>query len=321
MPLLAKHRDGSLLFANETALLTLRLSAAELAEAQVTCIQGAEGTSPGEPGSFLLSLNQTLQRRLRAHSSKIELSPGLIREVLLLEPLDPPEGVQLKDLIRLLEQKSDAVQKAANTLLWNHANRKADRWNQSARRLKTRVRELRNGVARLLGISQAEQTRERLDWMPPRLLLADLVLRVRRHLSSKLPIRLHLDHDLAAGERLAQADPVAVAQVVLTGLDLLSENATGGQVWLRATEAGFRLRIVIDGCLLSGADEPPDLSSRQATTRELTPILRAHQATFEVHRDGHGRRKVILTLPTHPDRDAPPDSPGSVLPFPETSGL
>jgi len=321
VPLLARNRNGSVLFANEAALGVLRLSAEELYCAQVTRVQGAGAGGRDEPESFLLSVDQTLQRRVRARSGEIELERGGRQEVLVLEELDRAEGPELQTMIQLLERKSDAVQQAANTLLWNHVHQKPDRWNQSARRLKTRVRELKTDVRRLAGISLEEQTFERMAWIAPRLLFADVVRRVRRHLSPGVPFRLHLDHDLLATGRLARVDPVDVAQLVLTGLDLLSAGASGGGLFLRATEAGCRLRMVVDASGLAGAEEPPDLRSRQAVTRELTPILRNHQATFEVHRDGHGHHRVVLTLPTHPPGDASPDSPGTSLPIRKSRGL
>ncbi|MFH0946960.1 MAG: hypothetical protein V2A76_17340 [Planctomycetota bacterium] len=208
------------------------------------------------------------------------------------------------ELLDLLNRQSEAVQQAANTLLRDHANQKTERWNRSARRLKSKVRELREDIGRLQGEGGTPVPESRRVWISPRTLLSHLLRRTRRHLGPGNPFRLRLDHDLRRTDRILQVDPVAVTQVLLTGLDLLSRSASGGTAWIRATETGCRLRFVLDGSDLAGAEDPPDLRQRQSTIQELSPILRESQATFEVHRDSQGHRKVLLTLPTHPDRDS-----------------
>ena len=318
VPILIRERSGSISLANAEALLALKLSRSELNRTQITRI--GESADSGS-GLFLLSLDQTLQRRIQAKTARLELLPGSSQEVLVIEPPQRSGSLDARDLLELLDRQSEAVQQAANSLLWDHKNQKRESWNRSARLLKTRVRELRDEIGRLQGEGGQTAPESRLVWVSPRALLSNLLRRTRRHLGPEGPFRLRLDHDLGQTDRILHADPVAVTKVLLTGLDLLSKSASGGTAWIRATETGCRLRLVLDGSELAGAEDPPDLRRRRSTVQELTPILRESEATFEVHRDSQGQRKVLLTLPTHPDRDSNPDCTGTGLPFRQNARL
>ncbi len=276
LPLLVRSPGGRLALANGPARALLRLTPEEAEEAVLTLIQ--QDATSGR-AVYLLVVARTPQRTLEAVRGALEILPGEVLEVLLVEP---PAGASLpagERLLAALDRQNDAVRRATNALLWRRAARPAE-------------------------APQPGRIPERRAWLEPRGLAARLLRRVRRFLSRGHACSLAADIRLERGNRMVRADEVAIAQVVLSGIELLAGGTQGGPITLRAAEVGCRVRIVLDASELQGDASALDLRHKERLVQELAPILKAHEATFEVHRDGKGSRRVIFTMPTAPRRDA-----------------
>ncbi|MBI4880365.1 MAG: hypothetical protein HY812_12010 [Planctomycetes bacterium] len=287
LPLLVRSPAGQVAFANGPARELLRLTPEEAEHAALTLIQQ---DAAQERPLYLLVVAQTPQRTIEALRAEVEVAPGELLEVLLVEPCAGAPLPTGERLLGALDRRSDAVRRATNALLWQRAVRRC----------------APNAAAgpRLAGGEQPGRKPERSAWLEPRGLAARLLRRVRRFLRRGRQWQLVADVRLERGDRAVRADEVAVAQVILSGLDLLAAGACGGALALRATEVGCRLRIVLDASGLEGNRDAPDLRGQSSLVRSLAPILKAHEATLEIHRDGRGSRRVIFTMPTVRRRDA-----------------
>lgn len=298
VPLLVRARGGRVAYINPVACSVLRLTEQEAAgDVRVTRIQR---NPDHEPSLYLLAFGGAIQRRIQARSAAVDDPGGERLDLLVVEPPHERDGGQAERILKIVARRTESLGQAVDQM-----RHEGSRDGRSILRVQTRLRELRDTISRLRSAESDDE--QRMAWHEPRALLADLVRRIQRHHGPAASWRLGLEHELerpGPNSRMLWIDPVAVAQIVLSGIDLFRPGSEGGVILLRSREVGFRLRLVIDGSDLPDQRGAADLKGRNALIRQLSPILLAQGATFEVHRGAGARNQVILTLPTHPARDA-----------------
>jgi len=157
----------------------------------------------------------------------------------------------------------------------------------------------------ILEEAPASHSHGRLTSVSARTLVAAIARRIRQHRrrdhrADGDQMRLVLVHDLGRRDARVEADPVDLAQILLSGWDVLLGDGGRGALVLNVTVSGRRLRFTLDGSALAGCDDAPDLRSHQVLLRTLEPILGTHRASIEVHHDDHGTRRFLLSLPLAP---------------------
>lgn len=302
-PIVARAKDGAVLAWSSAAAREFRLSPEQWESATLTRISRARPLDPGRE-LFLLSIDCRPERRVHARAGELAVAPGVAIDLVAIEP--PPDvaaPVPAPDggTAASLERELKAAALAAERLLRAQRDGKVTR--AGVERLANRLGRAA-AAARLRGGGRPAGGRV---WIGSRDLLARLLQRLRRQNANAERPRVAVVDESRQSGRLLHLDPIGAAELFLNAVGLVLDDTAARALVLRCSSVGCRLQISVEvSPAASPLSEPLTLEDRSARLRDLAPLVRRHGATLELHTDAASGSKVVITLPTWPERDSEP---------------